>query len=135
MACGIACLLPADNMQCRNSLLYLALLLGLSAPAYALRCGHSLVDLGERKLDVLDKCGEPDTVDQHIETRTQQNGITVGSVYPNENIGVGVDQQHYISVQVVVDEWLYDFGHKRFRQLLRFENGVLTDISEQERVQ
>jgi hypothetical protein len=109
-------------------LLVLPVFFLVSFNAHALRCGHSLVQVGDRKLDVVNKCGEPDSIDQHYETRLLQNYASIGGAYSNNGINFG--QQRYTEVQIVVDEWVYDFGRRRFQQFLRFENGVLTDITD-----
>lgn len=96
---------------------------------YALRCGHELVDIGDNKNDVLDKCGEPESIDSHIERRGASNyaNARIGrGAYQGNSIGYG--QQNYIEVDVVVEEWIYNFGRRRLEQYLRFENGRLKEI-------
>ncbi|CAA9889773.1 conserved exported hypothetical protein [Candidatus Methylobacter favarea] len=87
-----------------------------SGTASALRCGHSLVNVGDYKDEVYAKCGEPDSV----ALRTKIEGITLH--HPNRTL----DLQQYEEVQV--EEWIYNFGSSRLRQYLRFENGQLIEI-------
>lgn len=84
--------------------------------ATSLKCGRNLINLGDHKLEVLDVCGEPESVN----TRTVVLGNTVH--FPHRTI----DIQEYEEVQV--EEWVYNFGSKRFRQYLRFENERLVEI-------
>jgi hypothetical protein len=101
--------------------------------AFALRCGTRLVDIGDYKEDVIAKCGDPRSIDSHVERRavvsavglSQFNGYN-SSAFPRTNINYG--QQQYVEIDVIVEEWIYDFGHIRFQQYLRFENGRLIDI-------
>jgi len=99
----------------RKIILVIGVLLALSAPSvWALRCGSSLVDIGDHKLEVLRKCGEPVFADSRIELRyvkLQGTGMEIGQYVP-----------------VMIDEWTYDFGSNRFVQLLRFENSRLVGI-------
>ncbi|MGZ8160236.1 MAG: DUF2845 domain-containing protein [Methylobacter sp.] len=84
--------------------------------AYAMRCGHQLVDLGDYKDDVIARCGAPDS----IETHTKIVGSTIH--HPHRTL----DLQEYEEIQI--EEWVYNFGPSRFRQYLRFENGKLKEI-------
>jgi hypothetical protein len=111
-----------------TSALALLLFLLFSHSAYALRCGHALVQVGDRKHDVVKKCGKPDAIDEHSEVRAVQNSATIASGYSNNALKFG--QRYYGQIDISVEEWTYDFGRSRFQQLLRFENGVLTDITE-----
>lgn len=108
----------------------LGLCLFISQPVWALRCGHELIELGYTKQEVFDKCGDPESIDTHVERRA--TGSFIGSsqfsnqAVPNSALNYG--QQIYGEVDVVVDEWIYDFGRRRLQQYLRFENGRLRDI-------
>ncbi|MGZ8192970.1 MAG: DUF2845 domain-containing protein [Methylobacter sp.] len=95
--------------------LLLCLLL-FSGAASALRCGRSLVDVGDYKDEVYAKCGEPESVEIH----TKVVGITLH--HPHRTL----DLQQY--EEIVVEEWIYNFGSSRLRQYLRFENGQLIEI-------
>jgi hypothetical protein len=104
--------------------------LSISPPTFALRCGHELVDIGDNKNDVLDKCGDPESVDSHIERRGASNyaNARIGDGQYNRGNSLGYGQQHYIEIDVLVEEWVYDFGRRRLQQYLRFENGRLKEI-------
>ena len=87
------------------SLLTLTLLV-FSGQTYALRCGNKLVNIGDRKHDVIYKCGEPDFTDYFDQIMTY---------YP------------YITEKV--DVWTYNFGTTQFMQELIFRNGILRRIN------
>ena len=101
--------------------------------AFALRCGHSLVDLGDYKEDVYEKCGDPESIETHIERRGVRNYAS-GSRYFSNPIqtfpsgAVNLGQEQYAEIEITVEEWIYDFGRSRFKQFLRFENGKLKEI-------
>jgi Protein of unknown function (DUF2845) len=104
-----------------------------STPLFALRCGHSLVELGDYKADIVDICGEPDSVESHYERRGNANhadstqyGFDGRQIFPNNSLNYG--QSHYAEIEVLVEEWCYDFGSERLRKVLRFENGRLKQI-------
>ena len=105
-----------------------------SPVSFAIRCGHELVDLGDHKQDVLRKCGEPESIDTHIEIRGVSDFADETQYLPDgmrrfPNASVSIGQQRYMEVEVVVEEWVYDFGRRRFKQYLRFENGRLRQIN------
>jgi hypothetical protein len=102
-------------MKCCNTWI---LILGLSFynVAYGMRCGHKLVELGDYKEEVLERCGEPESV----ETRTKLAGSTLH--FPHRTLDI---QQ---LEEIKIEEWVYNFGHSRLKQYLRFENGELKEI-------
>jgi Protein of unknown function (DUF2845) len=110
-----------------------AISIAFSTPLYALRCGHSLVQPGDRKSYVYEICGEPDYMDSHYEMRgsesyadVTQNNFGRNRRFPNNTFNFGQSHQH--NVEVLVEEWTYDFGSARLRKLLRFENGKLIEV-------
>jgi hypothetical protein len=114
---------------------WLLLSLLFAHPAQALYCGNYLIEPGQYKREVQHKCGDPDGIDTHIEKRavalsaglSQFNGNN-NQLYPNSAVNIG--GQQYLEVDVIVEEWHYNFGPSRFQQLFRFENGKLVDIKE-----
>ncbi|CAG7856606.1 hypothetical protein MCAMS1_01160 [biofilm metagenome] len=101
--------------------------------ALALRCGHELVSEGDYKDDVIEKCGEPDYVDSHYERRGYSNNAEISNYglfnnrgFPSNRFNYG--QQNYRDVEILVEEWTFNFGRSRLKKVLRFENGRLTDI-------
>ncbi|MBL8298334.1 MAG: DUF2845 domain-containing protein [Rhodanobacteraceae bacterium] len=84
------------------------LLLALTAPAYALRCGTRVVDEGDRDFSVRERCGEPFYVDQFTSIRVQ-----------------GADSLRETQVEDVYDVWYYNFGPRKLMVRLLFLNGHL----------
>ena len=117
----------------RLRLFVLSVCLLFSGQLFALRCGHLLVEPGDYREDVYDKCGEPDTIQSHYERRANLNRAdnsifnnNMNNQVPNNRFNYG--QAYYQEVEVLVEEWRYDFGSSRLRKLLRFENGKLKEI-------
>lgn len=111
----------------------LLLCLFFSDGALALRCGHSLVDIGDYKGEVYDKCGEPESVSRRIERRGIRRNVHTDQYFPNgrriyPRSALGFEQEHYAEIEILVEEWIYNFGSSRFQQYLRFENGRLKEI-------
>ena len=84
--------------------------------AHALRCGNRLVLLGASTAEVLDKCGEPVSRDQWVVYRTVSQPSSFA--LPEEQV----------YLPVTIEEWVYNFGAKRFMQKFHFEDGRLSDI-------
>lgn len=104
-----------------------------SQSALALRCGRELVNVGDYKADVADKCGEPDDVQTRYERRGNSNNAEITNYglfnkrgFPSNRFNYG--QQNYREIEVEVEEWIYNFGRAKLRKVLRFENGRLTDV-------
>lgn len=99
----------------------LVLALSLSGAIYAgavsadtLRCGNKLVSTGDTLYDVRGRCGEPAHTTRRVEYRT------VSGWGP----GLGAAR----TVEIVIDEWTYDFGPRKFVQHLIFEQGRLVAV-------
>jgi hypothetical protein len=106
--------------------LIMLLCLIFSDVSYGLRCGRELVEIGDHKYDVSEKCGQPNSIERHLERRGGQDSASIGRRFAPNTLRLG--RQQYSEIDISVEEWIYDFGHSRFRQYLRFENGELTEI-------
>ncbi|MDD5037331.1 MAG: DUF2845 domain-containing protein [Methylococcaceae bacterium] len=104
----------------KGTAVWVLLWLALQPQAWALHCGHQLVNEGDYKMQVLQKCGEPD----YKESRMGFRGERLGSGFNQP----GMDFLR--GEQVLIDEWTYDFGPHRFMQWLYFENGRLVLIKD-----
>lgn len=98
----------------------LVLLCTLVREASALRCSGSIVERGDRKLEVLEHCGDP----LYVENWTDE---TV--VYRVDDKGSNDLNIAFIST-AYVEEWTYNFGSSRFIQFLTFIDGKLRKIEQ-----
>ncbi len=115
-------------MSVRSVCVIVAVLLVLLAtPAHAFRCGNKLVREDMHEHQVLVACGEPATIrylgtavrNVHIPTRrTLLPGIS------SERYG----RYGYYTQEVVITEYVYNFGPRKFMRRLLFEGGVLVSI-------
>ena len=85
-----------------------------AASADTMRCGQRIVTDGDSTYDVRMRCGEPAMANRRTEYRGQR-------VWVN---GRSFEQM----VEVVVEEWTYDFGPHKFVQYLTFEQGKLISV-------
>ena len=84
------------------------------------RCSSGqLVSRGDDMLEVADACGAPDAASQHLERRSIVRWLT----------GTNGLVREERSVDVTIDEWIYDRGPTRFRRVVQFENGRVVHIS------
>ncbi len=88
----------------------------MSAEAGALRCDRKIVSIGDHAFDVRQHCGDPAARDSHVIYPYEQD--------PNDP----ARRAPVLDLPIVIDEWLYDFGATRFKQLLRFQNGRLIEV-------
>ncbi|MEI9478503.1 MAG: DUF2845 domain-containing protein [Deltaproteobacteria bacterium] len=89
-------------------------------------CGSRIVTTGDRKYDVLRKCGEPSHVEVRGEVRIKRDfGPSLSATQ------TGLHRRPlFVEELVTVEEWEYNFGSTRFIRYLQFEKGRLTSITE-----
>lgn len=101
------------------SLVVLPLLLATTpARAESLRCEGRSANVGDSRLSVLHKCGEPLLRDQYCAPLYLPN-----SPYPVPQPWIGS-----VAPCIPVDEWLYDRGPGNLMATVRFRNGVVQSI-------
>ncbi|HSU41365.1 MAG TPA: DUF2845 domain-containing protein [Polyangiaceae bacterium] len=98
------------------------------AAADSLRCGDRLASTGDSTYEVQSICGEPDAAVHRVEYRTVR--IRVPAPCHDEHGCRRCDAEVERTVEVVVDDWTYDFGRNRFVEYVGFENGRLVSIRE-----
>jgi hypothetical protein len=84
-----------------------------------MRCGQKLVTYGDPQYRVRALCGEPEQIIQKVETRALLAGGRY-TVVTGQNFLYGQR-----IVQVLIEEWIYDFGPNKFVRRVRFEDGQL----------
>ena len=111
-----------------KTLLILFFLLALSAPAQALRCGTKIVRNGDHQAKILNMCGEPAAIHSH---NIYRSGFPATQITTRER-GVRHEDELIVHnrsvVEVVVEEWTYNFGPRRLMRVIRFENGIVTSV-------
>jgi hypothetical protein len=105
--------------------LFAALL--IAEPAEAFRCGNKLIKDGMHEAQVVAKCGQPTTVrDLGVAVRGYDYvyGRHLGpgwTEYTRPGLGGFVQE-------VVITEYVYNFGPRKLMRRLLFEGGVLVTI-------
>jgi hypothetical protein len=90
-----------------------------------LRCGTRLVSLGDTQYEVQALCGPPDATQQQTEYRTVRRPIRVPC---GDTRRAWCRAEAEDTVEVAIEEWIYDFGPRRFLQHLFFEQGRLVRV-------
>ena len=105
------------------------ILFGLTDPCVAFRCGTELVDEGDTKYEVMHKCGEPDHIESWEEDRIQRD-FGLRREYDTHTGRYNWYRAPFlVNEKVRIEEWTYNPGPTEFIRYLRFENGILTNIS------
>ncbi len=107
-------------------ILNLLFVLFSNTTVYGLRCGSELVSIGDRKSEVLRKCGEPAYIEVKDEVRIKRDfhGSTLNKPeYEQYRLPFLVEEY------VKIEEWEYNFGPSRLIYYLRFENDRLKKIN------
>ena len=102
-------------------LLFILLVGAFDAGASELRCGSRIISIGERRHEVLRKCGDPVYVEVREEVRVGSSLLLPGEEFRRI--------PSIVKELVTIEEWEYNFGPGQFIRYLRFENGILTRIT------
>ena len=95
----------------------------------AFRCGTQLVGEGDTRAEVIHKCGEPTFVDAWEEELIQRDFGAVRDYDPRTGRYEGYRDPFLVKVQVKIELWTYNLGPTQFTRYLRFENGILQEIT------
>jgi len=92
------------------------------------RCGNKLVSIGDRKFEVITKCGEPTYRDVRYEKRVKRD--LYRDLFPPREPRESEQYREplFVEEMVAVEEWVYNFGSLQFVRYLTFENGILVNI-------
>jgi hypothetical protein len=91
----------------------LVLLLAAAAPAHAFRCGSRIITTGDHAQKILRYCGEPASVQVRV---LQMPYVRDWRPYRG------------IVEEVVVEEWILNFGPQYLMRSVRLENGFVAEI-------
>ena len=92
-----------------------------------MRCGSRLVFEGDSLYDVQSVCGVPDATNQRVEYRTLRRHVNGPCFKQQGQLMCGHVEEH--TIEVVIDEWTYDFGSTSFIRYLTFEQGKLREVT------
>ena len=116
-----------DRLIAVSLLMSLGLL--FAEPAAAFRCGNKLVKDGMHEQQVIAVCGEPDSI-RHL-------GYALRSYSPpiRRRLGPGFTEYRYpgygvYTQEVMITEFVYNFGPRRKMRRLLFEGGILVTIED-----
>lgn len=105
----------------------LLLLLFVSTSAHALRCGRSLVKEDMHEAQVIKICGKP-TISRNLGYALRGTYIPI-----RHHVAPGVTiERHpgygHITEEVLLTEYVYNFGPRKLMRRLLFEGGILVRI-------
>jgi hypothetical protein len=86
-------------------------LFGLDAHADSFNCAGGIISTGDRNIDVVAKCGNPDFRDTHQEEVIQR-----------------FDRDTIQKVYITVEEWTYNLGPNQFTRIVILKNGRVAEI-------
>lgn len=96
--------------------------------ADSIRCGDQLASNGASLYEVKTVCGNPDMALQRVERRTVLQQLP-GPCFKNPQGRTVCGSTVAATIEVVVDEWTYDFGQNRFLHFVKFEDGRMMSVT------
>ena len=103
---------------------------GSPSPAHAdgMRCGTQLVSDGDPMYEVKNLCGTPDQMSQRIERRVVTR-VVQGTCYDPRGLPYQCSTFVQETVEILLDEWFYDFGRSALVRTVVFESGRLVRVT------
>ena len=105
----------------------------LPLDAMALRCGNYLINKGDTQAKVLKYCGQPVQAKNHL-------GLRSGVYLQSSAYGGGDPEKdllfsrgHFIPYgrrEVLVEDWVFNFGPNKLMRKVTFENGIVEAIED-----
>lgn len=115
-------------MTSRFALIVTAVILvAFSTPAQAFRCGSRIVTVDMHEAEVRRACGAPTTM-RHIGRALRD--VDVGAERRLGGWTVGRYPGFRFTQEVIVTEYVYNFGPRKLMRRLVFEGGILVTIEE-----
>lgn len=112
--------------QMRSAAVLIALLFA-AAPAHAFRCGNKIVIEDMHEQQVINACGEP-TAMRHLGYTVRAIGLPHRRNLVLKDAAGRFAGMHYYTEEVIVTEYIYNFGPRKFMRRLVFEGGFLVEI-------
>lgn len=101
-------------------------LLLVSTPAHAFRCGNRIVAENMHEAEVLRACGAPTTT-RHIGRALRNINVPIRR-HPMPGWAMSRYPGYEFTQEVIVTEYVYNFGPRKLMRRLVFEGGVLISI-------
>lgn len=96
------------------------------AEADGMRCGRRLISTGDSLYRVRSVCGEPADAQRSVVTKTERRRVRVPC---GERADARCERTEEYARDIIVDEWTYDFGARRFIRYLTFFDGRLERVA------
>ncbi len=97
-----------------------------------MRCGNELISKGDSSARVHAHCGEPRSRSQRREARTVRRSVAVpcrrGAAGERRSRRARCRVVDELTVEIVVEDWTYDFGAQRLVHTATFEDGRLREV-------
>lgn len=116
-----------------RKLIFICGVMLLAEPALALRCAGKLISDGAPQGKVLKYCGEPESVQVRsiyragLPRQRIRHGHNEASDPTTDRELLYADRAY---IEVLVEEWTYNFGPRRLMRIVRFENGLVTSVKQ-----
>ena len=99
-----------------------------ASAAESFRCDGRIIKVGLLKAEVMAKCGEPSHISKSTKTEYEYESRTEQRRGREGRAKEEVKRERGTETIINVEEWLYNFGPKRFTRILVFEDNELVEI-------
>jgi hypothetical protein len=93
------------------------------------RCGNKLVSLKDSRDEVINMCGEPTSVESWVEERIKRDYGNYQNHDPRTDNDESYREPLIVKIQVNIELWTYNLGSTRLIHNLKFENGIVQEIT------
>jgi hypothetical protein len=114
------------------ALIVLIATMSMGERAMAMRCGNKLVLRGDHQAKILRFCGDPTHM---LQRAIYRSGPTRQFTHRRAGESHAIDKtddEILIStrsvIEFLIEEWTYNLGPRQLMRVIRFENGIVTDV-------
>ena len=94
-----------------------------------MRCGTHIITRGDLQAKVLRYCGEPAQTSSRFITRASAyNAYGVRHRNRADKSIAGGGNYYYFSEEILVEDWVFNFGPNKLMRRVTFENGEVVEV-------
>jgi len=122
--------MPKSKLVPHLAFAFFSISILVPAQAMAMRCGTHIITRGDTQAKVLRYCGEPTQTSSRYITRGARHSALIRQPGATGDISLTSVERvdYYLSEEVLVEDWVFNFGPNKLMRRVIFENGEVVEV-------